>query len=135
MAHKSWTYSRIQLKKNYGSKFNVNVNDNKITVLNAQNKPESYDFVHRVNGEDIYMVIESELHLLQMHSWSADGTFRGVSLLQEYSQIYIISIIKQLPEGICYFPIMISILQKKDKGLDEYDMIHMIWFTMFISIF
>ena len=40
MAHKSWTYSRIQLKKNYGSKFNVNVNDNKITVLNAQNKPE-----------------------------------------------------------------------------------------------
>ena len=95
------------------------MNDNKITVLNAENKPESYEFVHRINGNDVYMVIESELHLLQMHSWSADGIFKGVSLLQDYSQIYIISIIKQLPDGICYFPIMISILQKKDKGLNE----------------
>ena len=88
--------------------------------MNEEKKPVSYDFVHRVHGNDVYMVIESELHLLQMNSWSADGTFKGVSLLQEYSQIYIISIVKQLPDGICYFPIMISILQKKDKGSDEY---------------
>lgn len=75
---------------------------------------KSCEFVHQTAQNDFYCMLDSEIHLLQEHNISCDGTFRLVAQLESYSQVYIISAIFDMGDGYFYYPFFFGVLGRKD---------------------
>ena len=50
-----------------------------------------------------------------MNDISADGTFRLVGQLENWSQVYMLSAIIEMPNGYFFYPVFFGILGRKDK--------------------